>query len=362
MPIPVITGCGMSLPPVRATNEEIYRYLPKPTDEPRWTPDWVYSKLGIITRTSSFDFTARTGLPDYDLTQSVAAARMALDDAGVAASDIDRVYWATTTPRQLLPDPACTLHARLGMREKEEETFSSAVGLTAVGCGGFLFALDLADSDIRAGKRKRLLVVGSVSPGSYITAYEGMPSPEREGYLSRERAGIYIFGEGAAAFVVEASDRPGAGILRSSVGVAPTNNPIEYLGGGSLYPATHATVSAYLHRFNMDTRLIAREASHLFRRILQEMQAATGLTMTEFDRFIIHQVNHRLLERITTENGIPIDRVEVHVERYGNLDTATVPVAYTEAKQQGRIRSGDLVLLAAIGAGWQYGTAVVRVP
>jgi 3-oxoacyl-[acyl-carrier-protein] synthase III len=351
-----VIGSGVGLPPFRVSNETVGAFFPPPGGD-RWTPKWVETQLGINTRISAFDFDQglmREGYFDGDNAFKAAAAAIA--DAAIAPAEVDRVLYATSTPELLMPDPACQLHRRLGLRPD-----ASAIAATAVGCGGFIYLMDIADSEIRSGKYRTILIVGSVSVAPYIQAIATSNQlAERKKHLEENLVNAYIFGEGAGAMVFQACDGQ-SGILHTVTGASGDDNPVLFKGGGSRHPATHETVSQGLHRFHMDVGLVRRVGPKHFLRTVEQILDRSGTSLKDFDHFIFHQVNPRLLRAVTANLGIPWERVIVHVERYGNLDTATLPVAYHEARASERIRSGDLVLFAAIGAGWQYGAAIVRV-
>lgn len=355
MPYAEIIGTGTCLGPIAATNDDIAHFFPRPAGE-AWTPAWVERRLGIKTRRSAFDFRAGRLVEGYhDGDMAYAASRSAIENAGIDPAEIDRVIYATSTPEELMPDPACVLHGRLGLPLE-----TSAIGLTAVGCGGFIYAMDLADSDIRSGKCRTVLIVGSVSVAPYIAAIAENPDPaERERHLRQNLTNACIFGEGAGAMVLRRTDEP-SGILEIYTGACHTGNPVTFAAGGSRRPATHDTVSAGLHRFDLDVARVRQQGPELLTYAVDQVLKRSGITLAAIDHFIFHQVNLRILERLATALGIPVERLVVHVDRYGNLDTATLPVAFHEARQEGLIRAGDVILFAAIGAGWQFGAAVVR--
>ncbi len=350
-----IIGSGVCLPPYPATNEDIANFFPPPPSE-EWTPAWVERRLGIRERRNAFDFRAghlRMGFHDGDMAWRAALA--ALEDAKIRPDEVDRILYATSTPEHLLPDPACILHHRLGLGPD-----ASAIGATAVGCGGFVYLMDIADSEIRSGKYGTILAVGSVSVGPYINAIAQTTDPEeRNRQLLANLVNAYIFGEGAGALVFRASDEE-SGVLHTYTGASGDSNPVVFEGGGSRHPATHETVKQGIHRFNMNVGLVKQAGPAHFKRAIDAVLKRSKMPLEDIKHFIFHQVNHRLLKRITTAVGIPWEKVVVHVDHYGNLDTATLPVAFHEAKAEGRIKPGDLILFAAIGAGWQYGSAIVR--
>ncbi|PIR70440.1 MAG: hypothetical protein COU46_01355 [Candidatus Niyogibacteria bacterium CG10_big_fil_rev_8_21_14_0_10_42_19] len=355
-----IIGSGMCLPPFLVSNETIGNFFPQPPTQ-SWTPKWVEERLGIKTRVNTFDFNLgvmRSGY--YDGDNAFTAATNAIKDAGLEPKDIDRVLYATSTPEYLIPDPACMVHMRLGLRSDVP-----AVGATSVGCGGFVYIMDIADSEIRSGKYKKILLIGSVSVGPYLQAVNDIEDPkEREEQLLKNIVNAYIFGEGAAALVMEAcdeSDDLGPGITHTYMGAEGHSNPVIFEAGGSRNPATYQTVKKGLHRFNMSLGLVKLKGPEIFMRVVSEIIKKSGIKLDEIDHFIVHQVNYNLLKAISESLGIPFNKVEVHVDRYGNLDTATLGVAYHELKCSGRLKAGERVLFAAIGAGWQYGAIIMRV-
>jgi 3-oxoacyl-[acyl-carrier-protein] synthase-3 len=355
MPFATVIGSGVALPPFRATNEAIARFFPKPAGE-AWTPRWVEERLGILERRNAFDFATgelRPGYYDGDL--GYTAACRALENADVTPGEIDGLIYATSTPEYTMPDPACVLHGRLGL-----DADSSAIGLTSVGCGGFLYALDIADSEIRSGKRRTVLLVASISVAPYIAAiHSGVPE-ERLLHLSQNLANAYIFGEGAGALVLQATDEADRGVRYLYIGASHSDNPVVFEAGGSRRPATHETVRQGVHRFAMSAHLVRHVGPRHFVHAVEQLQKQSGVSLATIDHFIFHQVNQRLLRQIAAAVGAPWSKVIVHVDRYGNLDSATLPVALHEARAEGRIKMGDHVMLAAIGAGWQFGAALLR--
>jgi 3-oxoacyl-[acyl-carrier-protein] synthase-3 len=356
MPFAAVVGSGVALPPFRATNEAIARFFPKPADE-AWTPRWVERRLGILERRNAFDFATGELNPGfYDGDLAYMAACRALENAEVAPSQVEGIIYATSTPEYTMPDPACVLHGRLGL-----DADCSAVGLTSVGCGGFLYALDIADSEIRSGKRRTVLLVASISVAPYIAALANGLVEERASHLAQNLANAYIFGEGAGALVLQATDDPDRGLRYIYIGASHTDNPVVFEAGGSRHPATHETVRRGLHRFSMSPQLVRHIGPRHFVHAVQQLEKRSGVTVAAIDHFIFHQVNQRLLKQIAAAVGAPWSKVIVHVDRYGNLDTATLPVAFHEACAEGRIKPGEIVMLAAIGAGWQFGAALLRV-
>lgn len=358
MPNSKIIGSGVYLPPFSVSNQTIADFFPKPPTS-AWTPEWVEKRIGIRERRSSFNFSTGRMLPDhYDSDNAYRAAVNAIQNAGIDRLEVDRILYATSTPDELIPDPACVLHKRLGLHEREDVP---ALGATAVGCGGFLYLLDVADSEIRSGKYRTVLVVGSVVTAPYLEAAHLMSIPEeRERHLAVNLINAYLFGEGAGALVLRATDDKTSGILCSVTGADGRDNPVIFEAGGSRRPATHETVREALHRFKVDVRLVKTHGPDLFMRALSMIFRRSGLRSSDIDYFIFHQINYRLLQKITHDLKIPREKVAVHVDRYGNLNTATLPIAFHEARVDGKIKDGDLILFAAIGAGWQYGAMIVR--
>lgn len=335
----------------------IEEFMPVFHEGEPWSAKYVEENLGIRERRSCFRYPEgilESGYSDSD--KAMRACLLAMQDAGLQATEIDYLIYVTSTPDYLYADPACALHARLGMRDE-----AGALGPTAVGCGGFVYGLHLANALIRSGAAQNVMVVGSMTVGPYVNAtHEDDNASRRQETFKKYAWTPYLFGEGAGAMILQASDDEDHGITDIAVGATGHNNPFRVEGGGSRNPTTLDTVRRGLHHFELDLPAIMRIAPKLLLKAINRVLAMAELKIPDIDYFVFHQINVRILEMVARRAGIPWECMAVHVNRYGNLNTASVPVAYTEALADKRIRPGDRVVIAAVGAGWQYGAAVIK--
>ena len=358
-----IVGSGKCLPPFVVTNKDLEDFYPtgafpqfgSPFD---WSAKWIEEKLGVTERRFAYDMKAnkmREGY--YDLDMAEKSSREALDNAGLKAEDIDAIIYISSTPEYFMPDPAVSLHARLGARKD-----ASAFGLTSVGCGGFIYGMINATGMIEAGMAEKVLIVACNSTSAYMTQYEdpNLSKEELMGLKIRDRLNASMFGDGSGAMILSKSDGK-ENIQAYYWGADATSNPVIFEAGGSRNPATVETVKKGKHFFNMDGRMVKDVAPALFENTIRKVLEKAGVQLSEIDFFVFHQVNYRLLKIMAEKMGVPWDKIEVHADHYGNLDTSTLAIAYDEARKAGKIKSGDKVLFAAVGAGWQYGSAIINI-
>lgn len=359
-----IIGSGICLPPFPVTNKDLEEFYPKgafpqfgsPFD---WNAKWVDEKLGVIERRFAYDLKAnkmREGYYDLDMTEK--ASKEALADAGIKIDDIDAIIYISSTPEYFMPDPACSLHLRLGARKD-----TSAFGLTSVGCGGFIYGMINAASMIESGIAKTVLIVASNSASAYMTQYEdpNLNKEEINALKIRDRLNASMFGDGASAMILGKSKDAKENIQNYYWGADGKKNPVIFEAGGSRNPATVETVKNGKHFFNMDGRMVKDVAPALFENTIRRVLEKANLQLSDIDFFIFHQVNQRLLKGMADKMGVSWERISVHVDHYGNLDTATLGVGYDDAKKSGKIKSGNRVLFAAVGAGWQYGAVIMNI-
>jgi 3-oxoacyl-[acyl-carrier-protein] synthase-3 len=223
--------------------------------------------------------------------------------------------------------------------------------------------MHLANSLIVSGMAETVLLAAATSASSYGACYfePGITKERKQRLLVRDRLNASIFGDGAGALVLHKTSSLAKGILTTYWGATGIDNPVIFEGGGSRYPATVKTVVAGMHFFNVNVHSVKNSGIMLFEKTIQRILKQANLSITDIDYFVFHQVNYKLLQLLARRLNIPWEKVSVHVDRYGNLDTATLAVGFHEAKQENKILPGNLVLFAAIGAGWQYGAAIVRV-
>ena len=312
-----VIGCGAYLPKQILTNEE----LSKRVDT---SDEWIVERTGIRSRYLA---------ADGETTASLAtdAARRALDHAGLVPTDIGLIVLATATPDQTFPSSATKVQAALGIDD------CIAFDVHAV-CTGFLYALSIADSMLRAGNAQRALVIGSET-FSRILDWE-------------DRATCVLFGDGAGALVLTAEDGE-RGILATKLHADGRHNDLLFVDGG---PSTTGTVG----KLRMKGREVFRHAVVNLADVLNEVLSDAGLSAAEVDWVVPHQANARILDATARKLGLPAEKVVVTVDEHANTSAASVPLALDTAVRDGRIKRGDLVVLEAMGGGFTWGAAVLR--
>ena len=318
-----IAGTGSALPRRCVTNAELAETVDT-------SDEWIVERTGIRSRYIA---------GDDETTASLAAdaARKALADAGMDASEIGLIVLATATPDQTFPSSATKVQAMLGIDD------CVAFDVQAV-CSGFLYALSVAESMIRGGTAKSAIVIGSET-FSRILDWE-------------DRATCVLFGDGAGAVVLKAEDGPenptGArGILSSKLHADGRHNELLYVDGG---PSTTGTVG----KVRMKGREVFRHAVVNLATVLGEVLAEVNLTSADIDWLVPHQANARILDATARKLSLSPDRVVVTVDQHANTSAASVPLALDVAVKDGRIKRGDLLVLEAMGGGFTWGAAVVR--
>jgi 3-oxoacyl-[acyl-carrier-protein] synthase-3 len=321
-----VIGTGSYLPPKVLHNRELERTLD--------TSDaWIRTRTGIVERRIAEKSQATSDL-------ALEAARAAMAQAGVEAGDLDLVLLATITPDTACPSGACWLQARLGARR--------AVAFDVVAaCSGFLFGLSVAEQYLRTGAAHTVLLVAAEVMSRTVNW--------------QDRQTCILWGDGAGAVVLRpAAD--GSGVL--SVHLHTDGSQGEKLllpGGGSrTTPISHESVEGDLHTIKMEGQEAFKIAVRCFSEVCAETLRHNGVSIDEVALLVPHQANLRILEAVAHRLGMPLERVVVTIHKYGNISSATVPIALDEAHREGRIRPGDLVLLAAFGGGLAWGSALIR--
>ena len=315
----------MYAPPKKLTNHDLEKMV-------QTNDAWITERTGIKSRRI-----AELGTANSDL--GLLAAQKALADAGIRADEIDLIVVGTCTPDMPLPSTACFLQMKLGARN------AFAMDVNAA-CSGFLYSLSVADALIRAGRARKALVIGSEILSS-VTDYT-------------DRATCILFGDGAgAAVLAECPD--GDGIL--SCHLHSDGNLWELIhcpGGGTVNPLTPDLISRRMIYIRMMGNETFKHAVTKMGEVALKALSQNGYGIEDVALFIPHQANLRIVGAIGKRLGVPPERIFVNLERYGNTSSASIPIALAEAKAQGRIRPGDLVLLVAFGAGLTWGSVLVR--
>jgi 3-oxoacyl-[acyl-carrier-protein] synthase-3 len=318
----VVRGVGCALPRRSMKNSE-FEAIVDTSDE------WITQRTGIRERR----------IADADETTASlgeAAARAALDNAGLMPADIDLIVLATSTPNNTFPATAVEIQERLGMRQ------GFAFDMQAV-CSGFVYAVTTADLYLRGGQAKRALVIGSETFSRILDW--------------TDRGTCVLFGDGAGAIVLEASEGQGTiadrGILAASLRSDGAHKEKLYVDGG---PSTTGTVG----HLRMEGREVFKHAVAMITDVIEDVFRQAGITAEDLDWFVPHQANRRIIDASARKLGISEEKVVITVDRHGNTSAASVPLALTAAVTDGRIRKGDLVLLEAMGGGFTWGAVLLR--
>ena len=317
-----VTGCGSYLPARVMTNAQ----LAKTVDT---SDDWIRQRTGIRERRVAEDgeLTSDLGLK---------AAREALDMARLEADDLDLIVCATSTPDETFPATATRIQAELGM------TGGAAFDVQAV-CTGFIYALAVADNFIRLGQARNALVIGAETFSRILDW--------------TDRSTCVLFGDGAGAVVLQGVDCAGnaeaSGVLSTHLYSDGRHHDALYVDGG---PSSTGTVG----HLRMEGREVFRHAVVRMVEAIGAALEANGLTPSDIDWLVPHQANLRIIEAMARRLNLPEDRVVVTVDRHANTSAASIPLALCEAVRDQRIRSGDLILMEAMGGGFTWGSALVR--
>ncbi|WP_305096521.1 beta-ketoacyl-ACP synthase III [Croceibacterium aestuarii] len=316
----VVKGSGSGLPRRAVSNAELAETVDT-------SDEWIRERTGIAQR-----YIAGEG--ETTATLATAAARAALADAGIEASEVDLIVLATATPDQTFPATATRVQRELGCRG------GAAFDVAAV-CSGFLYALATADSMLRTGMAKCALVIGAET-FSRILDWE-------------DRATCVLFGDGAGAVVLKAEDvaDDGPGILASRLHADGAHGDLLYVDGG---PSSTGTVG----KVRMQGREVFRHAVTNLAEVLEEVLVATGHSASDIDWIVPHQANRRILDATAKKLGLSVDKIVITVDRHANTSAASVPLAFDEAKRDGRLKPGDLIMLEAMGGGFTWGASLLR--
>jgi 3-oxoacyl-[acyl-carrier-protein] synthase-3 len=328
-PFVELIGLGTAVPERVMTNEDFTKILDT-------SDQWIVERTGIRER-----HIAGPGESVGSLSEE--ASRIALGRAGVDPGELGAIVLSTATPDRLLPSTACDLQALIGAEAAAAFDIGAA-------CPGFIFGLTVGESLIASGQSDTVLVVGAEKL-STITDYT-------------DRSTAILFGDGAGAAVLRRRTEksvPGRGILstfiKSDGRLAPLlNRP----GGGSCDPISEKVVRERSHYMKMAGREVFKAAVLAMAESCDEAMRRAGVTSDQIDLLVPHQANVRIIEATAKHAGMPMDRVMVNVDRYGNTSSASIPLALDQAAEEGRIQPGSLVLLVAFGAGFTWGSAVVR--
>lgn len=321
-----IAGTGSYLPSRVLTNFDLEKMV-ETSDE------WITTRTGIKERRIAEEDEATSDL-------AFIAADRAIRDAGIEPEDIDLIIVATVTPDMLFPSTACIVQDRIGAKN------AGAFDILAA-CSGFIYGLSMASCFIETGKYSAILVIaGDVL--SKITDWS-------------DRSTCVLFGDGAGAAVVMASDDEERRILGFDLGSdGSAGDLLKLPGGGSRIPISQRVLDERLHYIKMVGNEVFKYAVRVMERSVLKLIGSLGISTEEIGCFIPHQANMRIISAVAERLGLPMDKVYTNVERYGNVSAASVAIALDEARKDGKIKDGDLVVMTAFGGGFTWGSCAVR--
>ncbi len=320
-----ISGLATYVPPRLLTNKDLERMV-ETSDE------WILQRTGIRER-----HIVDPGTATSDLAKE--AALKAIAQAGLTPDDIDFIVVGTTTPDMIFPSTACLVQEKIGAKHAWGFDLGAA-------CSGFTYALTTASHMVAAGTHKHALAIGADVMSSIIDY--------------TDRSTCVLFGDGAGAVVVSpATD--GCSIIDFAHEVDGSGGLALCMpAGGSLRPASHETVDQRLHYVKQDGQTVFRFAVRKTEEISRRIMARNNVTPDDIDLFVSHQANRRIIMSAAERLGLPPEKVVINIEKYGNTTAGTIPLALTEAVADGRLKKGNLVLLASVGAGFTVGSVLLR--
>ncbi len=320
-----IIGMGHAYPSGILTNADLEKIV-ETSDE------WIFSRTGIKQRHKAAD-------GEYTSQFGAAAARQAIERAGIKPEDLEIIICATTTPDQIMPSTGALIQAQIGA--------TNAAGMDVfAACSGFLYGLTLVESMIRTGQIRYALVIGAEILTRYVD------------YTDRSTCVIFGDGAGAAVIAPVAEDK---GILATKIRSDGRYEEQLYApGGGTKLGTSHKTIDDGMHFFKMKGNELFKVAVRSMAEISAEMIEKAGYTIDDVDLVIPHQANQRITDAVASRLGVPEEKVYSNIAEHGNTSSASIPIALDECLQSGKIKEGDLVLLTAFGGGVTWGGTLVR--
>jgi 3-oxoacyl-[acyl-carrier-protein] synthase III len=321
-----IAGLATYVPPRILSNADLERMVDT-------TSDWIIQRTGIRER-----HLVEPGMATSDI--ALPAAQAAIQEAGLEPADIGFIVVGTTTPDTIFPSTACTLQAKLGS--------PSAWGFDlGAACSGFTYALSVGYQMVSGGACDHALVVGADVMSSIIDY--------------ADRSTCILFGDGAGAVVLSPAEPGEPSILDYAHVIDGSGGPALCMpAGGSRLPASHDTVDGKLHYVKQDGQTVFKFAVRMTEEISLRILGRNKLKPGDLDLFVSHQANRRIIEAGTARLGLDPAKVIINLDRYGNTTAATIPLALADARDTGRLKRGDLVLLASVGAGFTVGSVLLR--
>ena len=321
-----ITGVAGYVPPRLLTNADLEKMVDT-------TDEWIMERVGIRER-----HLADKGVASSDL--AVEAVKRLEQQHPFDLQSVDLIVVGTVTPDMMYPSTACLVQDKLGI----SDTWGFDV---SAGCSGFLYALNTGAKFVESGQYKNVLVIGS-DVNSSMTDFT-------------DRAVCIIFGDGAGAALLQPAEDGEPGIIDHVAQIEGMGGQYLYMpGGGSLNPASHETVDQKMHYIHQDGKNVFKYAVKKMAEMTEKVLAKHGLTGHDVDCFIAHQANRRIITATAERLGMPLEKVIINIDRYGNTTAGTIPLAIQTALEEKKLKKGDLVLLAAVGAGFTSGATLLR--
>ena len=320
-----ITGIGSYLPNKVLTNYDLEKMVDT-------SNDWIIQRTGIKERRI-----VENGVTTSDL--ATQASLRAMEDAGVSPKDLDMIITSTITPDHIFPSTSCYIQQKIGA------TRACAFDILAA-CAGFIYAMSIGQSFINSGAMKTILVVGAECL-SKITDYT-------------DRTTCVLFGDGAGAVVIQRNPVKHE-ILSSNLAADGSEADVLIMpGGGARNPASIESVQQRLHYIQFKGKEVFKLAINNIANLILETTRENGLTIDDIDLIIPHQSNLRIIEATMEKLGLPMEKAFVNIDKYGNTSSASVPIAIDEARKEGRLHKGDIVMLVAFGGGLTWGSSLIR--
>ena len=321
----IITGVGGYVPDYVLNNEELSRMVDT-------SDEWITARVGIKERR----ILTEEGLGTSYLARK--AAKQLIQKTGVDPDTIDALIVTTTTPDYKFPSTASIVLGKLGLKNAFAFDFSAA-------CCGFLYTLDVAASMIQSGRYKKIIVIGADKMSSLVDY--------------TDRATCVLFGDGAGAVLVEATEEENIGVQNSYLRTDGQGLPFLHMkAGGSVCPPSHFTVDHRLHYLYQEGRTVFRYAVTDMSNDVMKIMEMNNLKAEDVNWVIPHEANLRIIEAVTKRAGIPLDKVVVNIDHYGNTSAATIPLALWDAESQ--LKKGDNVIFTAFGAGFVHGASFYK--
>jgi 3-oxoacyl-[acyl-carrier-protein] synthase-3 len=321
-----ISALGTYVPPRLLTNADLEKMV-------ETTNDWIVDRVGIRER-----HIVDKGVATSDL--AVEAAKNALAKRGVDASEMEVIVVGTVTPDMLFPSTACVVQNKLGAKGAWGFDISAA-------CSAFVYALQTGAQFIQSGAHKKVLVIGADVMSSIIDY--------------TDRGTCILFGDGAGAVILEPAEDDSVGLIDFVHEIDGSGGCSLFMpGGGSLNPPTHETVDKKMHYVHQDGQAVFKYAVRKMAELCEKILTRNGLKPADVDVFLPHQANRRIITATAERLSMRPESVVINIDRFGNTTAGTIPLAMNTALEEGRLKKGDLVLLASVGAGFTAGATLMR--